>query len=49
MHACMYIFMNTITADDSMKNVKKKIWENAELKVKKYVPVHADLSLTMNI
>lgn len=47
MHACTYLW--TLTADDSMKNVKKKIWENAELKVKKYVPVHADLSLTMNI
>lgn len=49
MHGCTCTYLWTLTADDSMKNVKKKIWENAELKVKKYVPVHADLSLTLNI
>lgn len=47
-YACMYKFLNT-HCRWFYEKCKKKIWENAELKVKKYVPVHADLSLTMNI
>lgn len=45
----VYIYLWILIVDDFMKNVKKKIWENVELKVKKYVLVYVDLSLIMNI
>lgn len=48
MYVCMYIFMN-INCRWFYEKCKKKIWENVELKVKKYVSVYADLSLIMNI
>lgn len=47
MYVCIYLWI--LIVDDFMKNVKKKIWENVELKVKKYVLVYVDLSLIMNI
>lgn len=47
MYVCIYLWI--LIVDDFMKNVKKKIWENVELKVKKYVSVYVDLSLIMNI
>lgn len=48
-YACMHVHIFEHSLQMILWNVKKKMWENAELKVKKYVPVHPDLSLTMNI